>query len=70
MEFILTHNQAFVTNNYYVENGYIERRIRPIKAASYYSDVTQNLSQASRLGYKHKKVLKNMYLLLKDENTS
>jgi hypothetical protein len=65
MEFLLTNDRAFVTSNYYIENGYIERRVHPIRAAHYHSDVIEHYSQTSGLGYRHARVLKSIYSALK-----
>ncbi|WP_020072496.1 hypothetical protein [Faecalispora sporosphaeroides] len=65
MEFLLTHERAFVTSNYYIENGYIERRNRPLKAAHNLSDMIEHYSQTSDLGHKHAKVLKEVYSKLR-----
>lgn len=65
MEFVLTHERAFVTSNYYIENGYIERRNRPLKAGRNLRDMMEHYSQTSDLGHKHAKVLKEVYSNLK-----
>lgn len=68
MEFLLTHDRAFVTSNLYLENGYVERRIKPLRAATCrngHREMLEHFSQTVGLGYKHAAALKNIYTLLK-----
>lgn len=70
LEYILTHDRAFATSNYYFENGYIERRTKPLKAAvcgKALEDMKNHFSQTAGLGYKHAAVLKSVYLSLLDD---
>lgn len=60
MEFLLTRDCAFVTTNYYIENGYVERRMNVLRAASCknaLADMQQHFSMTKGLGQKHKRVL-------------
>ncbi len=66
IEFLLTHNCAFVTANVYLENGHVEKRIKPLRACHSLKEVPHNLSQTAGLGYCHKSVLSSyMKQLLK-----
>lgn len=57
LEFVLTRDLAFASTNYYMENGHIERRMKPLRAGHGTSDIRRNLSNTSGLGYKHKAAL-------------
>lgn len=65
LEFLLTRNLIFVSSNYYLENGHVERRINPLKAAHNVHETKQNLSNTNGLGYKHKQILKHYYNKIK-----
>lgn len=68
MEFLLTHDRALVTSNYYIENGYAEQRVKPLRAAACRNglgDMLKHYSQTAGLGYRHAAALKNVYLELK-----
>ena len=58
LEYLLTHNKAFASSNYYLENGHVERRIKPLKAAHTSAEMELNLSQLQGLGPKHSATLK------------
>ena len=32
LEFLLTHDLKFASTNFYIENGHVERRIKPLRA--------------------------------------
>ncbi len=53
IEFLLTRNKAFVTTNYFLENGHVERRVRPLRAAHTVNEMRQHFTQTSGLGPKH-----------------
>jgi hypothetical protein len=57
MEYLLCNGAPFVTSNYYIENGYIEKRPRIIKAGHSYEDALRNMSQTAGLGARHKSAL-------------
>jgi hypothetical protein len=61
MEFLLTRNCAFVTSNYYIENGYTERRTEIVRAASCkhsMKEMEKHFSMINGLGPKHTYALK------------
>jgi len=60
IEFMLTRGSAFSTANYFLENGHVERRIRPLRAAHTVSEMRQHFSLVSGLGSKHSAALKAM----------
>lgn len=60
LEFLLTHNGAFATSNYYLENGHVERRIKLLRAAHTFAQMEKNLSQLSGVGRKHAAALKSL----------
>ena len=35
LEFLLTHDLEFASTNFYIENGHVERRIKPLRAGPY-----------------------------------
>lgn len=57
MEYLLSNGAPFVTCNYYIENGYIEKRPKILKAGHSYEDALRNMRQTSGLGSKHKSAL-------------
>lgn len=59
IEFMLTRGKAFVTSNYYLENGHVERRLRPLQAAHTVKEMRQHFTQISGLGAKHSAALKD-----------
>ena len=61
IEFLLTRDHAFVTSNFYLENGHVERRIKPLRAAHTTDEMRKNFSQFASLGHKHKAILKRYY---------
>ena len=62
LEFLLTHNVCFVTPNFYLENGCVERRTNLLKASHNIGEMENKISQTVGLSYKHKTVLKNFKL--------
>ena len=58
LEYLLSHNNAFASCNYYLENGHIERRVKPLKAAHSDAEMERNCSQSAGLGFKHTAALK------------
>lgn len=60
LEFLLTHGCAFVTANYYLANGHIERRTKLLRAAHTAEQIRRNLAQTSGLGHRHTAALKTM----------
>lgn len=57
LEFLLSRDLAFVSTNYYMENGHVERRVKPLRAGHSTREMKQNLSNTTGLGYKHKAAL-------------
>lgn len=58
MEFMLTRGKAFVTSNYYLENGHVERRGHPLQAAHTVREMQYHFTQTSGLAKKHSAALK------------
>lgn len=58
IEFLLTRDRTLVTSNFYLENGHVERRIKPLRAAHTVEEMKRNFAQTDQLGYKHKAGLK------------
>lgn len=57
MEFILTRGYPYVTANYYLENGHVEKRVKLLRAGHDWKDIINNLSNTSDLGYRHREIL-------------
>ena len=53
LEFLLTHDLKFVSTNFYMENGHVERRVKPLRAGHTSKEIKKNLSQTAGLGYRH-----------------
>lgn len=60
MDFMLSNDCAFVTNNYYIENGYIEIRTSLIPASHNVAESTKKLHNTAGLGRKHKFAIKQL----------
>lgn len=58
LEFLLTHNISFVTPNFYLENGCVERRTNLLKASHTVDEMIIKLNQTAGLSFKHKTALK------------
>lgn len=58
IEYVLTRGKAFVTSNYYLENGHVERRIHPLRAGHTVKEMQYHFTQTSGLGIKHSVALK------------
>lgn len=54
LEFLLSRGRVFATSNFYLENGHVERRVKPLHAGHTTSEMLRNLSQTSGLGYQHR----------------
>lgn len=57
LEFLLTRNLLFVSTNYYLENGHVERRMKLLRAGHSTSDIKRNIANTAGLAYKHKLIL-------------
>lgn len=57
LEFLLTRNLLFVSTNYYLENGHVERRMKLLCAGHSTRDMKQNMADTTGLAYKHKLLL-------------
>lgn len=57
LEFLLSRELAFASTNYYMENGHVERRMKPLRAGHSARDMLRNVSNTSGLSYKHKAAL-------------
>ncbi len=57
LEFLLTRGLIFASSNYYLENGHVERRIKPLRAGHSTIELQKNTSNLSGLGYRHKAAL-------------
>ena len=60
MEFLMQNGTEFVTSNYMIANGYIERRMKLLKAGSDHNEMLRNWRQTAGLRPYHKKVLEAM----------
>lgn len=58
IEYVLTRGPAFVTSNYYLENGHVERRLRPLRAGHTIEEMQYHFTQTAGLGIKHSTALK------------
>ncbi len=58
MEFLLTHGCIFVTPNYLVENGHLEKRVNLLRACHTDLDAIKNYQQLSQLCPKHRMAIK------------
>lgn len=57
LEFLLTRNLLFVSTNYYLENGHVERRMKLLRAGHNTTDMKRNMADTAGLAYKHKSLL-------------
>lgn len=57
LEFLLTRGLVFASTNYYLENGHVERRIKPLRAGHSAVDTQKNTAALAGLGYRHKAAL-------------
>lgn len=60
LEFLLTHDLIFASTNFYIENGHVERRIKPLRAGHTSKEIQKNLSQTAGLGYRHASALNRL----------
>ena len=60
LEFLLTHDLKFASTNFYIENGHVERRIKPLRAGHTSKETQKNLSQTAGLGYRHAAALNQL----------
>ena len=58
LEFLLTRNGVFASANFYIENGHVERRMKPLRAGHNSREMDANISQTAGLGYRHAAALK------------
>lgn len=66
-EFILTNNTTFMTSNYFITNGYIEKRDHLIRASHSSKDLEINLHNTEGLCYYHKMAFKKLIEKTKDK---
>ena len=57
LEFLLTRNLLFVSTNYYLENGHVERRMKLLRAGHSTRDMKRNMADTTGLAYKHRFML-------------
>lgn len=57
IEFLLTRGLPLVTTNFYLEDGHVEKRMKPLRAAHTWQEMNKNLSQTLGLGYRHRQAL-------------
>ena len=57
LEFLLTRNLLFVSTNYYLENGHVERRMKLLRAGHSTRDMKRNMADTTGLAYKHRLLL-------------
>lgn len=62
LEFLLTRNLPFVSTNYYLENGHVERRMKLLRAGHSPDEIKRNIANTANLAYRHKLIL-NRYAL-------
>lgn len=60
LEFLLTHDLKFVSTNFYMENGHVERRVKSLRAGHTSKETEKNLSQTAGLGYRHAAALNHL----------
>jgi len=60
MEYLLQNGTEFVTSNYMIANGHIERRINLLKPGSDYNEMRRNWQHTAGLCPYHKRVLEAM----------
>ena len=66
MEYLLSSDVPFVTLNYYMTNGYTERRLKLIKAGRSYADAVNELHKTACLGDRHRVVLNSIAKALQE----
>ena len=57
LEFLLTRNLLFVSTNYYLENGHVERRMKLLRAGHGPDEIKRNIANTANLAYRHKLIL-------------
>ena len=57
LEFLLTRGLIFASTNFYLENGHVERRMKPLRAGHSTIEMQKNTSNLAGLGYRHKAAL-------------
>lgn len=67
LEFLLIKGCAFVTSNYYITNGYAEKRKRIIKAAHNESELRAHLANVSGISRAHREVLLGIKQLMEEK---
>lgn len=60
IEFVFTNNAIFITNNYCIKNGYIERRRILCCVEHNKMNFLRNLNNTTGLGYYYKNILKSV----------
>lgn len=60
IEYLLTHGCAFVTVNYYLENGHVEQRLNLLRAAHNGFEMLAKLQRLPGIGLKHRAALTAM----------
>ncbi len=58
LEFLLTRNGVFASANFYIENGHVERRMKPLRAGHTSREMDANIRRTAGLGYRHAAALK------------
>ena len=58
MEYILGHDRMYITTNFLIKNGYVERRLKPLKPANEQRGIIRNWMDAAGLAKQHKSWLK------------
>ena len=62
LEFLLTRNLPFVSTNYYLENGHVERRMKLLRAGHSPDEIKRNIANTANLAYRHKLILNRFAL--------
>lgn len=62
LEFILQRDKAFVTRNYYITNGYIEKRVPILQAAHSFREAERKIVNYNGILRLHRDVLEELNL--------
>ena len=68
MEFVLSNEKPFVTCNYYISNGFIQKRKTLLRPARNDSDWTMKLVKHNGTTGKHREALVNVARVIKEQN--
>ena len=60
IEYLLTRECVFVTSNFYFKNGHVERRMNPLRAGHYDTEMAKNLENTSGLSPLHRSTIRTL----------